>query len=482
MLLNELFSGAPAIDIKTISADSRKAMPDGIFFCIKGFRADGHHFVKDAINNGAKAIVYHDDIDTSGKAVFIKVDDVVKTLNHVVKHFYGDPTKDMTIYGITGTNGKTTIASIISDILGEGCGYIGTLGIKYDDVLIDVDLTTPTATALNENLAKMHERDLVACAIEVSSIGIEQRRIDAIDFDVAIFTNLTHDHLDYHGTIDAYYRAKKRFFDHMPFGKIVITNADDQYGLSIVEDTRARVITYGIENDADYMAYDIKMEDDGMQFRLRHKDKNYLINSNLVATFNVYNLLAVIAALDQTGHDIDTFLNKLKDIKAVPGRMHKIDEGQDYSVIVDFAHTPDGLEKVFKYAQMITPTSRNIVTVFGSAGGRDRAKRKIFGELADKYCDKIVLTEDDPRDEDVVDIASQIAGGISKHQYIIVETREEAIKMAIDMMNSGDTLLILGKGDEDFMYRRFGKEAYLGDDKVASRYLKKIKEAKDAVS
>ena len=156
--------------------------------------------------------------------------------------------------------------------------------------------------------------------------------------------------------------------------------------------------------------------------------------------------------------------------------MHKIAEGQDYNVIVDFAHTPDGLEKVFKYAQSITPISQNIISVFGSAGGRDRAKRKIFGELADKYCDKIVLTEDDPRDEDAVAIAHQIAEGISQHQYIIVETREEAIKIAIDMMNTGDTLLILGKGDEDFMYRSFGKEPYLGDDKVASRYLKKIKE------
>ncbi len=483
MLLNELFSGAPAIDIKVISADSRKAMPDGIFFCVKGLRTDGHQYVNEAIKNGAKAIVYQDDIDTSGKAVFIRVDDVLKVLNQVAKHFYGDPTKDMTIYGVTGTNGKTTIASVISDILGDTCGYIGTLGIKYGDIMVDADLTTPEVIDLNENLAKMHEHGIKACAIEASSTGIDQRRIDAVDFDVAIFTNLTHDHLDYHVTMDAYFKAKKRLFDRMPFGKVVVTNVDDSYGLDVVADTRARVITYGIENDADYMAYDIVMEDDGMQFRLRHGDKNYLVTTNLVATFNVYNLLAVIAALDQTGHDIDTFIHKLKDLKAIPGRMHKIDEGQDFNIIVDFAHTPDGLEKVFKYAQKITPTSRNIVAVFGSAGGRDKAKRKMFGELADAYCDKIVLTEDDPRDEDPVAIANQIGKGISRHQYIIVETREEAIKFALDMMNSGDTLLILGKGDEDFIYRSFGKEAYLGDDKVVSRYLRKMKEAmKDETS
>ena len=481
MLLSEIFKGAPAIDIKTLAIDSRKDMTDGIFFCIKGFRTDGHRFIKDAIHNGAKAIVYHDEIDTSEKAVYIKVDDVIKVMNQVIKKFYNDPSEKMEMYAVTGTNGKTTIATLIKELIDidEPCGYIGTLGMDYAGVKIDADLTTPTAIELGSHLEDMVQKGVKACAVEVSSIGLEQHRTDAIDFDVAIFTNFTHDHLDYHGTMENYFKAKKKLFDDLGYDTIAITNVDDEVGLDIVQDTKAKVITYGIENDADYMAKDIKLDAGYTQFVLVHADHSYMISTNLVATFNIYNLLAVLAALDQMGHDLEHFIGKLKTLKPVAGRMHKIDEGQDFTVIVDFAHTPDGLQKVFEYAQKITPSSKNIVAVFGSAGGRDRSKRKTFGELADYYCDKIVLTEDDPRDEDPYMIAKEIAEGIKRHEYIIVESREEAIHIALDMLNSKDTLLILGKGDEDFIYRDFGKEPYAGDDNIAIRYIRKMKEEKD---
>ena len=481
MLLSEIFQGAPDIEIKGLATDSRKVKEDSIFFCVKGFKNDGHKFVNEAIANGAKVIVYHDDIDTSKKVVYIKVDDVTKVLNQVVKKFYHDPSNNLEMFAVTGTNGKTTVASLLKDIIDrkEPCGYIGTLGMRYQNVKVDVTLTTPSIIDLNSHLADMVEKGVKACALEVSSIGIEQRRVDALHFDVAIFTNFTYDHLDYHGTMDAYFKAKKKLFDQLPFGTIAITNVDDEMGLKITEDTKARVVTYGIINDADYMAQDIKMDGDSTQFRLVHKDRSYLINTNLVAMFNVYNLLAVIAALDQRGYDIESFIGKLKVLQAVPGRMHKIREGQDFNVIVDFAHTPDGIQKVYEYAQKITPTSKNIVSVFGSAGGRDKAKRKVFGELADHYSDKIILTEDDPRDESITDIANEIAKGIEHHEYIIVESREEAINIAINMMNKGDTLLVLGKGDEDFIYRSFGKEPYIGDDKACKKYIKKLKEERD---
>ncbi len=481
MLLNELFKNAPNIEIKDITVDSRKTMTDGIFFCIKGFKTDGHKYVKEAINNGAKVIVYQDDIDTSLKAIYIKVDDVVKVLNQVAKKFFADPSNELEMFGVTGTNGKTTIAMLLKQVLDgfEPCGYIGTLGVEYLDKRVEANLTTPPIIDLNRYLKAMVDSNVRASAVEVSSIGIEQKRIDSIHFDVAIFTNFTHDHLDYHGTMENYFNSKKRFFDRLPFGTIAITNADDPVGLKIVEDTKAHVVTYGIKNEADYRASDIKMEENGTSFVLEHEGRNYLINTNLVAMFNVYNLLALIAALSERGYDLDTYINRLRSLKAVPGRMHKIEEGQNFNVIVDFAHTPDGLRKVFEYAQKITPSSKNIISVFGSAGGRDRSKRKIFGELADNYCDKIILTEDDPRDENPVDIAKEIAKGIKIHEYVIVETREEAIACAISMMNSGDTLLVLGKGDEDFIYRSFGKEPYLGDDKVAAKYIKKMKEEKN---
>lgn len=475
MLLNEFFEKAPAIDIKCLAVDSRMPMDEGMFFCIHGIKNDGHLHVAQAIENGAKVIIYHDDIDTSLPAVFIKVDDVTNVLNQVARKFYGNPSKDMEVYGVTGTNGKTTIASLIRQLINpyKPCGYIGTVGVMYNDINLVPSLTTPTILENNRYLSMMHDSNIEACAIEVSSIGIEQRRIDSIDFDVAIYTNLTHDHLDYHGNMREYFLAKKRFFDRLKDSAVAITNVDDEHGLEIVMDTKAKVMTYGIYNEADYRAIDVKLEANSSTFVLKCYDKTYLVNTNLVAEFNIYNLLAVVASLNESGYNLDELIPLFNNFKSVQGRMHRIDEGQNYNVIVDFAHTPDGLEKVFEYAKEITPSENNIITVFGSAGRRDVIKRHIFGELADKYCDMIILTEDDPRDESPLDIAKEIASGIKDTQYIIIESREEAILSAIELMNKNDTLLILGKGDETFIYRNFGKEAYKGDDVIASKYIRK---------
>ena len=479
MLLNEIFEKAPAITVKHLAVDSRMPNEYGIFFCVKGFKNDGHNHVKQAIANGAKVIIYHDEIDTSDNVIYIRVDDVTKVLNQVAKRFYGDPTKDMEIYGVTGTNGKTTIASVLKQLTASkyNCGYIGTIGIMYNDQNLMPSLTTPTILENNRYLSDMHEDGVDACAIEVSSIGIEQKRIDSIDFDVAIYTNLTHDHLDYHGNMEEYRKAKKRFFDNLKNTAVAITNIDDPYGLSMVEDCHARIYTYGTSEEADYRATDIKLDATKSSFVLKYHGRSLMINTNLVAMFNVYNLLAALAALDLTGFDLLEIAPLLNNIKPIAGRMHRIDEGQDYNVIVDFAHTPDGLQKVFEYAKTITPSENKIISLFGSAGRRDILKRKVFGELADQYCDMIILTEDDPRDENPLEIAAQIAEGIKKTQYITIESREDAIVTAIDLLNSKDTLLILGKGDEVFIYKNFGREPYPGDDTIAKKaIIKRMKE------
>ena len=483
MLLNEIFEKAPAIEVSNLAVDSRMPMTNGMFFCIKGLKNDGHLYVDQAIKNGARVIIYQDDIDTSGQAVYIRVDDVTKVLNQVVRKFYHDPSNKLTIYGVTGTNGKTTIASLIKQLVNpyKACGYIGTIGILYNDKNFVPSLTTPTILENNRYLSNMVEDGIKACAMEVSSIGIEQKRVDSIKFDVAMYTNLTHDHLDYHGNMHEYFLAKKKFFDSLSSEAVAITNIDDEYGLKMVEDTKAHVYTYGTSQDADYRATDIKLEAHRTSFVLKYRERSLLITTNLVAMFNVYNLLAVLAALDQTGYDLEDILSKLGDLESVSGRMHRIDIGQNYNVIVDFAHTPDGLEKVFEYAKAITPKENKIISVFGSAGRRDIIKRKIFGELADKYCDMIILTEDDPRDENPLEIAQEIAKGIHKKQYLIVETREDAIITAIDLLNSKDTLLILGKGDENFIYRNFGREPYSGDDVLATKYIKKRMEEENEI-
>lgn len=470
MKLNELFDNVKDIEIENLMADSRKKRKNSMFFCIKGIMFDGHNFVEQAIENGAIVIVHSDDIAYKHKDItYIKVKDVMKVYNQVADYFYGQPSKKLLMYGVTGTNGKTSITTMIKQLSCDRvpCGYIGTIGIEYGNVRLEPTLTTPEIDLLQNTLQEMCEAGIKACAMEVSSIGIEQHRVDAIDFDVAIFTNLTHDHLDYHGGMENYFHAKKILFDNLKPTAIAITNVDDKYGMEIVADTKAKIVTVGINNSADYQAISLQIKKDGIIFTLSCYGNEYRIQTNLVAMFNMYNLLEVIAALHETGMDMESIIAKVNHIEQIKGRMERIDEGQPFNVIVDFAHTPDGITQVCEYAAKITPKENRIIAVFGSAGKRDIKKRPIFGEIADHYCDMIILTEDDPRDEEIIDIAQQIAEGIKKTNYIIIENRFDAIRQAIEMVNVNDTILILGKGDEDFIYRDFGKEKYLGDDKVA---------------
>lgn len=476
MKLNELFKNAPEIEIESIMIDSRKKQKNSLFFCLKGLKNDGHQFIEQAKENGAVAICYSDELTSKSNAVYIKVSDVSKTYTRVAHHFFHQISKVMHLVGITGTNGKTSIASIVNELLNQNIksGYIGTLGISYNQKRIEPNFTTPTLIENLEYLSKMKQESCQACVMEVSSIGIDQGRIDGLEFDVAAYTNLSHDHLDYHGSMHEYYLAKKKFFDDLKPGSIAITNVDDEYGYKIVSDTKANVFTYGINHDADYRVLDLKLKANETTFNLKTKTRTYRIHTNLVAKYNVYNLVCALAIYEQSGFDIDTIVPTLLHLKQIEGRMHRINLGQNYQVIVDFAHTPDGITQILEFAKEITPKEKRIITVFGSAGKRDVVKRKIFGEIADHYADLILLTEDDPRDEDVYEIASKIASGIKTKNYVIIINRKEAIEHAISLINSDDTLLILGKGDERYMYREFGKEYYRGDDIIVSEAIRKI--------
>ncbi len=468
--LNELFKNAPEVSINGVMTDSRKKRPNSIFFCVKGMMNDGHKFVDQAIANGAVCVVYSDPLkNKNSKVTYVRVKDVVKALNKIADYFYGSPSKKMVVFGVTGTNGKSSVTSMIRGVLNHyvPTGYIGTISIEYGDVKLPPLLTTPEVDDLQGVLKEMVDAGMKACALEVSSIGLEQRRTDSIDFDVAIFTNLTHDHLDYHGTMENYFLSKKRFFDDLSADSIAITNSDDKYGMEVVRDTSARVLTYGIHNEADYCAKDIQVQKDKTIFTLVIKGIERKIETNLVAEFNIYNLLATIAALHSKGAPIDKLIAQVSNIGQVEGRMERIRLGQPFNIIVDFAHTPDGIEQVMKYAVKITPKENRIIAVFGSAGKRDVKKRPIFGEIADKYCDMIILTEDDPRDENPIEIANEIAEGIKKTNFIIVEQRYDAIRQAVELANENDTILLLGKGNETFLYRDFGREGYMGDHKAA---------------
>ena len=476
MKLSQMFDSALDIEIEELSFDSRQIVKNGCFFCIEGLNQDGHLFVDQAIDNGAICIIHQKPIENMRKdIVYIKVENTIKTLNRIANKFYGYPSRQLFVYGVTGTNGKSTIAKIIKDVRSqfEPCGYMGTINVEYGDVTLPPTLTTPDIITIHSTLKDMVDAGMKSVAIEVSSHGLELERVNTVDFDVAIFTNLTYDHLDFHGTIENYFEAKQKLFRMVKADGISILNADDGTFEKLKEISNARVVSYGIKNDADYRADDIHLGTYGSRFTLIHGEEQYAVETNLIAMYNIYNLLAAIAALHESGNDLQQIIHSVNHLTQVDGRMERIDEGQPFNVFVDFAHTPDGLTKVFEYARLITPAQRKITAVFGSAGKRDTKKRKVFGEIASKYCDTIILTEDDPRDEDPKEIAMEIKSGIVDTNNIYIANRYDAIRQAIETANVEDTILILGKGDETFIYRENGREAYMGDHMATREIIRK---------
>ena len=425
MKLNQLFGSVPAIEIGGLAIDSRKVKPGDMYFCLEGMVNDGHAFAADAVKAGAVCIVHAKDLDEMPEgAVYVKVSDVNKVLNEIASRFYGNPSHVLTMFGVTGTNGKSTVTNIIQSLYSHRapCGYIGTISISFGDVRREPDLTTPDPILIHSTLAEMVDAGMKACAMEVSSHGLELRRVESVDFDAAVFTNLTHDHLDFHGTMERYFAAKLKLFTSLKKDALAVINVDDPYGRKIIDACTVRTVTYGVERDADYRADDIHLGVEETSFTLIHEGKEYPVKTNLVALFNVYNLLAAIAVLAETVMPLEEILPYTGHIHQVAGRIERICEGQPFNVIVDFAHTPDGMEKIMSYGRLITKEGCKMIAVFGSAGKRDTKKRPIFGELADRYCDMIILTEDDPRDEDPHAIADEIRSGIHHTQNAVSYT------------------------------------------------------------
>ncbi len=476
MRLSRLFKNAPTVNITGLTFDSRKVKPGDMYFCLPGMTYDGHDFIEQAIENGAVCIVHSRRLENMKEgAVYIRVEDVTQAMNQCAKLFFGKPCDKMTMYGVTGTNGKSTVSNIIRYIREkkEPCGYIGTISIEYGDVCLQPDLTTPDAIFLQRKMADMVSYQMKSCALEVSSHGLSQHRVDAIDFDVAIFTNFTYDHLDFHGTLDNYFKAKSKLFtDRVKVNGVSVINIDDEKGKELQSLSKARVVTYGINEECDYRATNIQIGSKSSQFDLVYRSTIYPVKTNLVALYNIYNLLAAIAALHETQMPLSQIIKACSSIPQIKGRLEQIECGQNYHVIVDFAHTPDGMEQMMQFGRNIAGDHK-VITVFGSAGKRDIAKRKVFGELADQYCDYIILTEDDPRDEDSRQIAMQIKEGIEHKSNIFIEDRYEAIRQAVECANEGDVLLILGKGDETFMYREQGREPWMGDNNAVRDCIEK---------
>lgn len=458
-----------------ICIDSRRVEEGDAFFCMEGVETDGHKYTDDAIARGAKVIVHMQDLKVPKKSgvLYFKVDDTVRALNEACDAFYGFPSHELEVFGVTGTNGKSTITSIISQIYSSRklCGYVGTISIRLGSVEREAELTTPDAVTLHRSLREMADNGAKAVAVEISSQGLSRGRVQSIDFDYAIFTNLTQDHLDYHRSMEDYFEAKQILFKGLRPDALAILNRDSFTYDKLVECSKCRHISYGIKNAADYMAKDIKYKEFSTEFTLVHDGREYPVNVNLAAEYNVYNLLAAVAAMHEAGMEIEDILEQAKHINQIPGRMERIDAGQEFNVIVDYAHTPDGFEKIFEYAKAITPLYGRIIGVFGADGGRDHSKRKFFGSIAEKYCDKIYLTEADSRTEDTRQIAMDIKEGITDLDYEFIENRYDAIEASIRDAKKGDCILILSKGDEVFLTGPHGREEWMGDNVAAEKAL-----------
>lgn len=469
-------------EVSGISDNSQKVEPNYIFVAVKGNKVDGHLFISDAIEKGAKAIIAEQLPENFKGIVKIQVPDTRVILGRLAHAFYGYPSNKMKIVGVTGTNGKTTITFLIESVLkqaGHNPGVIGTIEYRYNNEKIDAPNTTPSPLVLSELMYKMEQSGIDYVVMEVSSHSIEQKRIEGIDFCLGVFTNLTPEHLDYHLNMQEYMRVKGLFFSQYVKKEecgIAVFNADDEAGIKYYENFERKKFSYSIDNDADYKAVNIEYGQKGIKFDIQYNDEIIHIDSSLIGKFNIYNMLAAYAACRAMWIDNEVIKVGLEKVDSVPGRFQSIDAGQDYNVVVDYAHTPDALSRVLTSARAIC--KGKLIAVFGCGGDRDKTKRYVMGKEAGDMADFAIITNDNPRSEDPEVIAKSIEGGVldsslNKENYKIILNRYDAIFYAINMARKDDLILIAGKGHED--YQIIGAQKMDFDDRlVAYEILKKM--------
>ena len=445
----EILQGNLNVSVNKLAYNSKLIEEGDIFFCIKGFKVDGHKYFNSAIEGGAKVIICEEDLYSNNEVTILKVKDSRKALALCSKNYYKSPCDHMKIVGITGTNGKTTSAFMMKSILEEAgfkVGLIGTVANYIGDKKLKSERTTPESLELQELFRDMVDNEVDYCIMEVSSHSLELNRVYGVEFSTGIFTNLTQDHLDFHGTLENYFNAKKILFN---VSKNKIINIDDDHGKKIAKEFKDKVLTFGERNIGDLTSTNIINESKGVKFNLDINGNNHLIELNMPGFHNVYNALGVIGASVVEGIDIESIKRGLKK-SVVPGRCEIISNGMElgYDIVVDYAHTPDGLENILSCARDFT--KGRLIGVFGCGGDRDKTKRHIMGEIGSRLCDITVITSDNPRSENPMNIINDIIIGIKKDNYKVVENRKEAIKEAINMARPLDVIVIAGKGHEDY--------------------------------
>jgi UDP-N-acetylmuramoyl-L-alanyl-D-glutamate--2,6-diaminopimelate ligase len=457
---------AAGLEITNLAYATTQVMPGTLFFCVPGFTRDGHDFAPEAIQKGAVALVVERPLNLGVPE--IRVQSVRAAMAPAAANFYGDPTAQLQTVGVTGTNGKTTTAFLIRALLeadGRQTGLLGTVKSIIGGREHAVVRTTPEAIDLQRTFKQMADQGDVACVMEVSSHALELHRADAIHFDAAIFTNLTQDHLDFHPTMEDYFLAKRKLFTREP--GIPVINVDDAYGRRLADEL-GEVVTFSLDGEATYRAAAIEMSIEGSRFTVHAPDGEVQLRSPLRGRFNVYNVLAAFAAARSLGVAADTAAAAIQTAGQVPGRFETVDEGQDFAVIVDYAHTPDSLENVLKAARSVSRGRLHVV--FGAGGDRDRAKRPLMGEIASRLADRVIVTSDNPRSEDPEAIVEEILAGAApgtEHQV----DRRQAIADAISGAEAGDVVVIAGKGHEQGQEFAHGHKIAFDDVSVAREAL-----------
>jgi len=456
-------TGAPDVGITGIAHDSRAVEAGNLFACLPGQHTDGHLHIDEALARGASAVVVQagrmPQEQDFGRASVVEVDDARSALAAAAASFYDYPSRHLCLVGITGTNGKTTTSYLTEAILrraGFATGVIGTLGYRVGDEELPAHHTTPEAPDLQSLLRRMVDNRVTHAAMEVSSHALALRRADHCAFSFAVFTNLTRDHLDFHADPRDYFQAKARLFCDPVFSprdrlRINVINADDPSGRALAEQAVGVTVTYGIDGRGDVTARDVVLSATGTAFRVEAPQGVLPVNLQLVGSFNVYNALAALAVALGVGIELETAAAALESVAPIRGRFERVEAGQDYAVVIDYSHTPDGLEKALRDARQLVPG--RLLVVFGAGGDRDPGKRPMMGEIAARLADLVFITSDNPRTEPPERIIKQIAAGVpwaSRRRCRIESDRREAIRMALAEARAGDLVLIAGKGHETY--------------------------------
>ena len=473
-VLTKSIIGSVDIAIDAITFDSRSVKSSTLFVAIKGTEVDGHNYIQKAIDLGASVIVCEIlPIDLNQEVTYIQVENSNEALAFLASNFYDNPSIKLKLVGVTGTNGKTTIATLLYNLFSQAgfqVGLLSTVKVMIGQGTFPATHTTPDSISINKYLAQMVDAGCQYCFMEVSSHGIAQKRTAALDFDGGLFSNLSHDHLDYHKTFAEYRDVKKSFFDQLDKKAFAITNADDKNGEFMLQNCKANKLSYGLKNVADIQGQVLESQISGMLMRIQNNE----IWVQLIGSFNASNLLAVYGAAINLGLSEEEVLLQLSTLKSVSGRFQYFVSDDKITAIVDYAHTPDALENVLKTIEEIRTRNEQLITVVGCGGNRDKTKRPEMGQIASEMSNQVIFTSDNPRNEDPMVILSEIEAGVEAQnvrKVLTIEDRAQAIKTACKLAKSGDIILIAGKGHEDYQEIK-GVKYHFNDYELVQEFLK----------